>query len=131
MDLLNKRDTTQDNDVLEKRFIGHILKEEAQELDQFQTQLMASRGFETTEFYNNRGFQVLDNNKLQYTHPVVLRFIDMKKRTSKNGQSKPKKSHPVHNKPLYGMVNNILRRLQFEYTDKMKKMLAKEYNIPL
>jgi hypothetical protein len=131
MDLLNKRDTAQDNDVLEKRFIGHILKEEAQELDQFQTQLMASRGFETTEFYNNRSFQVIDDNKLQYTHPVVLRFIDMKKRTSKNGQSKPKKSHPVHNKPLFGMVNNILRRLQFEYTDKMKKMLAKEYNIPL
>lgn len=131
MDLLNKRDTAQDNDVLEKRFIGHILKEEAEELDQFQTQLMASRGFETTEFYNNRGFQVIDDNKLQYTHPVVLRFIDMKKRSSKNGQSKPKKSHPVHNKPLFGMVNNILRRLQFEYTDKMKKMLAKEYNIPL
>ena len=56
MDLLNKRDTTQDNDVLEKRFIGHILKEEAEELDNYQQSLMSSRGFTTSSLYNNRAF---------------------------------------------------------------------------
>lgn len=129
MDLIDNRDNT--SQILEKRFIGHILREEAQELDQFQLQLMASRGFETTEFYNNRGFQVLEDHKLQYTHPVVMRFIDMKTRSSKNGNTKTKKSHPVHNKPLFGMVNNVLRRLQFEYTDKMKKMLLNEYKLEI
>ncbi|MBL87228.1 MAG: hypothetical protein CMO82_11280 [Winogradskyella sp.] len=129
MDLLNKRDTTQDNDVLEKRFIGHILKEEAEELDNYQQSLMSSRGFTTSSLYNNRGFQVLEDHKLQYTHPQVLRFIDMKTRSSKSGQTTKKIAHPVHNKPIYGMINNVLRRLQFEYTDKMKKMLLNDYNL--
>lgn len=119
------------NDILEKRFIGTILKEESGVLDDNQISLMSSRGFSTTSFFNDRGFRVIDHNKLQYTHPLVLRFVDMKSRTSKNGVKSKKISHPIHNKPLYGMVNNVLRRLSFEYTDQMKKLLAEEYKIEI
>jgi hypothetical protein len=128
MDLLQNRNTANTNDVLEKRFIGHILSEESQPLDQEQIKLMNSRGFSTPTFYNSRGFQVLEDHKLQYTHPTVLRFIDMKSRTSKTGAKSKKKSHTIQNKPLYGLVNNVLRRLQFEYTDKMKQMLSGNNN---
>lgn len=129
MDLLQNRQTTNSNDILEKRFIGLILKEESDQLNQEQIKLMNSRGFSSPTFFNDRGFQVLEDHKLQYTHPTVLRFIDMKSRTSKNGTKTTKKAYPVHNKPLYGMVNNVLRRLQFEFTDKIKQMLSKNYNI--
>lgn len=131
MDLLNNRQKSNTNDILEKRFIGNILKEESQQLDLEQIKLMNSRNFSNPAFYNNRGFQVLDNNKLEYTHPTVLRFIDMKSRLSKTGEKRKKVSHPIHNKPLFGMVNNVLRRLQFEFTTKTKELLAKDYNIEL
>lgn len=131
MDLLNNREASNTNDLLEKRFIAHILREEAKELDQNQLKLMISRGFKTTQFFNNRGFNVVDDNKLQYTHPLELRFIDMKSRTSKSGVKSKKKSYPVHNKPLFAMMNNIIRRLRFEYTDKMKQMLATNHNIKI
>lgn len=131
MDLLQTRSNNSANDLLEKRFIGEILREEAQNLDQYQRSLMSSRGFTSSQFYNDRGFAVLEDHKLQYTHSKVLRFIDMKSRTSKNDGKRRKKSHPVHNKPLFGAVNNVLRRLQWEYTSKMKLMLSKKYNIEL
>lgn len=131
MDLLQTRQTTNRNDILENRFIGLIIQEEAAALDASQVKLMSSRGFSTDKFYNARGFQVLDGNKLQYTHPKELRFIDMKSRSTKSGEKTKKKSHAVHNKPLFSMVNKMLRRLQFEFTDKTKQMLAKEYNLDL
>ena len=124
MDLLNNRSSSNNNDLLEKRFIGTILREEAAELNQNQIQLMSSRGFSTTKFYNNRGFQVIDDTKLQYTHPIELRFIDMKNRNTTNGGKQKKKNHPIHNKPLFGMVNSMLKRVQFEYTDKIKDLIA-------
>jgi len=129
MDLIHSRTQKNNNDLLEKRFIGLILEEESEQFNQEQIKLMNARGFSSPAFYNNRGFQVLEDHKLQYTHPTELRFIDMKSRTSKSGEKSKKKSHPVHNKPLYGMVNNVLRRLQFEFTEKMKQMLVKNYDI--
>jgi len=131
MSLLNNRQSSDRNEILEKRFIGVILREESAELNQKQLKLMSSRGFTNPAFFNNRGFNVMDDNKLEYTHPTVLRFIDMKTRATKDGQRSKKKSYAVHNKPIYGMVNNILRRLSFEYTDGMKKLLAKNHNIEL
>ncbi len=124
MDLLHQRNKTPGNDLLEKRFIAHILKEEANQLDQNQIKLMSTRGFSSSKFINHRGFQVVDDNKLQYTHNKILRFVDMPTRANASGTKIKKKAHPVHNKPLFGMISNLLRRLRFEYTDKMKKMLS-------
>lgn len=125
MDLVESRESTRADDILEKRFISNVLLDEARELDEFQRSLMISRGFTNSKFLDRRGFQVIDHNKLQYTHPIEMRFVDMNRRRSADGSRKKKKSHPVHNKPLFGMMNNILRRLQFEFTSKTKEMLLK------
>lgn len=130
MDLLENRKQPPNDDLLKKRFIGKILGEESRDLNQAQIKLMSSRGFSSPQFFSDRGFKVIDDHKLQYNHPMVLRFIDMKTRTSKQG-TKRKRSVPIHNKPLYGMVNNSLRRMSFEYTDRVKSMLAKDYNISI
>jgi len=129
MDVLSSRSKSNTNDLLEQRFIAHILRDEFRILDQKQTALMTSRGFSTTDFFTERGFIVNDNIGT-YTHPLELRFIDMKTRNTKAGKIK-KKSHALHNKPLYGMLNNVLSRLSFEYTSRMKDMLAKKYQIEL
>lgn len=122
MDILDNRTNAYANDMLEKRFISNILHEESTGLNNSQIQLMSSRGFGTTKFYNDRGFNVVEENKLVYSHPMQLRFIDMKTRVTKSGTIK-KKSYPIHNKPIYGMINNVLRRLSFEFTDAVKKEL--------
>ncbi|MFD2824813.1 hypothetical protein ACFS5M_14110 [Lacinutrix iliipiscaria] len=129
MDVLDSRSKYNPQDLLEQRFISEVLREELQELDQRQTSLMSSRGFKTSDFYSERGFTVNDNVGT-YTHPLELRFTDMKTRKTSTGKIK-KKSHAVHNKPLYGMLNNIVFRLSVEYTQRMKSMLAQKYNIHL
>ncbi len=131
MDLVQTRQKPNNNDILEKRFIGLILQEESRDFDQEQVKLMNARGFSTPSFFNDRGFKVIEDHKLQYTHPTVLRFIDMTSRSSKNSVKTNKISHPVHNKPLFSMVNNMLRRLKFEYTNSMKQMLSQKFNIEL
>lgn len=129
MDLLESRSKYNPEDLLEQRFISHVLREELEDLNERQTSLMASRGFTPGAFYTERGFIVNDNIGT-YSHPLDLRFVDMKTRKTKSG-TKKKKSHPVHNKPLYGMLNNIVFRLGVEYTQRMKDMLAKKYQIEL
>lgn len=129
MSLLEQRSKYNSKDLLEQRFVSHILREELKELDQKQNNLMVSRGFTTSEFYTDRGFTVNDN-VATYTHPLELRFVDMKTRNTKTGKIK-KKAYPVHNKPLYGMLNNIVFRLSVEFTQRMKDMLAKKYQIEL
>jgi len=129
LDVLESRSKYNPQDLLEQRFISHILREELQELDQKQTSLMSSRGFNTSAFYSDRGF-IVNDNVATYTHPLELRFVDMKTRKTPSGSIK-KKSHPVHNRPLYGMLNNVVFRLSVEYTQRMKDMLAKKYQIQL
>lgn len=129
MALLESRSKYNPQDLLEQRFISTILREELQEFDQKQTNFMASRGFTSDYLLTGREFSVNDN-MATYTHPLELRFVDMKYRNTKSGSIK-KKSHAVHNRPLYGMLNNIVFRLSVEYTQRMKDMLAKKYQIEL
>ncbi len=121
IDIIRKRESPNQDAVLEKRFISRILGEELKEFEQNQVKLMSSRGFTTNEFYTGRFFNV-SGNIAEYKHPVELRFIDMKKRQTKTGVKK-KAFHPIHNAPLFGMANNILQRLSFEYTEQMKDLL--------
>lgn len=122
MDLIRQRQLPNKNAVLEQRFISKILSEESKDFDQAQVKLMRSRGFETQKFYTGRTFNVTDN-ALKYTHPTELRYIDMKTRQTSTGVIK-KGFHKVHNAPLYSMANNILQRLSFEYTDRIKQELS-------
>lgn len=126
MDLLDKRQKAS-NELLQQRFIQRILKEESREIDMAQNKLMVSRGFNSPEFYQSRSFTVSDTN-LQFDHLAKHRFVDMKTRLTQSGR-KPKKSHPIHNRILYGHANNIVFRLSVEYTQRMKEMLAQEFEI--
>lgn len=128
MDLLSQRQKSND-ELLQNRFVARILQEEAQSIDTEQIKLMQARNFLSSEFYSNRNFNV-DNTILRYQHLAKHRFVDMKTRQTKNGQIK-KVSHPIHNRILFGHANNIIFRLSFEYTSRMKTMLATEFKIEL
>ena len=122
MEIIDHR-PPQSQDILKKRFTQKILRQESENLSKAQEILMRSRGFTKDIFFQGRVYDVSDT-ELIYEHPIVLRFVDMKTRRTKTNTVK-KKSHPVHNAPLFLMANDIVQRLSFEYTQKMKNTLLK------
>lgn len=129
MDLLQQRDFRNKDQLLQERFIQRILSEEAENIKIEQSKAMRSRGFSQEDWYADRAYKVNDT-VLQFEHLKKHRFVDMKTRVTKQGVKK-KVSHPIHNRIIFGHANNIVRRLSFEYTDRMKKTLAQEFNIEL
>ncbi len=112
----------QNDDILKGRFISRILREEGQNIEQAKLKavsLFASRNRFSAQYSNN-------DSTLTMTHPIALRFIDMKTRNTKEGKIR-KQAHPVHNKILFGHANNVVRRLSFEFTTETKEMLLKAF----
>ena len=114
MSLLQQRQKTADA-IAEGRFIAHVLNEASNELDADIKQRMSSF---TSAFWQQRNFNV-NNNKLTYTTKKVHRFQDMKTRQTKNGVIKKKRTE-MHNKPIFGHLNNIIRELNFGFTEAVK-----------
>lgn len=119
MDLLSSRS---EDDVLKGRFVRKVLSEAAKDIDQAQRQLMSERGFESAD-WNDRQFVVSDTS-LEYTHLKKHRFVDMRTR-EKDGAKRPKKSHPVHNRIIFGHYNNIIRELTVGFTQEVRDQIKK------
>lgn len=110
----NRNDTSRA--IAEGRFIRKVLQEEGQEIDaEIQTR-MNNFGFKSA-FWSQREFTITGNgNTLQYRHLKVHRFADIKTRESKKGK-RTKKRYPIHNKPIYGHLNNVARELMYGFTE--------------
>ena len=121
MGLLSNRSNKSD-DVLQGRFVRKVLTETGKDIDQAQSRYMSSRGF-SENGWNDRDFTITDNS-LQYSHLKRHRFVDMKTRTV-GGVKKSKKSHPIHNRIIYGHYNNLVRELAYGFTEEIKQQLLK------
>uniref|UniRef100_UPI002301F45F hypothetical protein n=1 Tax=Tenacibaculum soleae TaxID=447689 RepID=UPI002301F45F len=97
------------------RFVNHVLSEASNELDDDIKERMSSF---TSSFWQQRNFSI-SGNKLTYTTKKVHRFQDMKTRQTKNGVIKKKRTQ-MHNKPIFGHLNNIIRELNFGFTKAIK-----------
>lgn len=120
MDLLQSREKLS-NQILEGRFIRRVLQDTAKDIDQAQTAYISGRGFDNSDWNSGRGFTVT-KNELEHTHLKKQRFVDMKTRTSSQGK-KRKKSHPIHNKIIWGHYNNVIKELHFGFTHAIKEEL--------
>lgn len=118
--LLQSRENFSDQ-ILERRFIRRVLQDTSKDIDKAQRSYMSGRGFESNDWYSGRGFLVTEN-ELGYTHLKKHRFVDMRTRTSKKGKNR-KKSHPVHNKIIWGHYNNVIKELHFGFTNAVKEEL--------
>ena len=107
--------------ILEGRFIRRVLQDTSKEIDQAQRAYISGRGFENNDWNSKRGFTVTQN-EMGYTHLKKHRFVDMKTRTSKKGKNR-KKSHPIHNKIIWGHYNNVIKELHFGFTNAIKEEL--------
>ncbi|AKC18959.1 hypothetical protein LIT13_01395 [Flavobacterium psychrophilum] len=113
MNLRDQRNKTA-NDILKGVFVSRVLKEEGVEINTDINKVMTSAGFESS-FWQDKAFSVTGQNTLEYRHKPQHRFVDMKNRNTKSGTIR-KKRHAVHNKIIYGHLNDIARQLSFGYT---------------
>ncbi len=120
MDLLKSRENFSDQ-IQERRFIRRVLQDTSKDIDRAQRSYISSRGFNNPNWNSGRGFTVT-KNEMGYTHLKKHRFVDMKTRNSKNGK-KRKKSHPIHNKIIWGHYNNVIKELHFGFTNAIKEEL--------
>ena len=105
-------------EILQGKFIQRKLEETSKEIDRLQTQEMSDF---RSSFWNNRAFSV-SNGKLTYKHDKRHRFVDMKTRNTPKGKVR-KKSHPIHNRIIWGHYNNIIKELHFGFTNAVKEEL--------
>ncbi len=111
MSLIDKRENLSDQ-ILERRFISKVLQGTSKDIDQAQRKYISGRGFENNDWKNTLG----------YTHLKKHRFVDMKTRNTKTG-NKRKKSHPIHNRIIWGHYNNVIKELHFGFTNAVKEEL--------
>lgn len=100
--------------ILENKFIEKTLRAESLEINQDIDLRMSSAGF-SSDFWNDKEMTITGNT-LEYRHKKQHRFVDMRTRNTKEGKIR-KENHPIHNRVIYGHLNNIARELSFGFTD--------------
>lgn len=115
------------NTLIQQKFIERILKEEATSILEEQDRLLARRSVsESNIIKQKRSKPIVTSNNLEITHAKLQRFIDMKRI-----RGRKQKNLPIHNKIIYGHFNNIVRRLAFDLTEDVKRLIAQEHQIQL
>lgn len=104
------------SDILQGRFIKRVLSDTSVDIEHAITDKMNERGFDS-DFWDKRTFKVSDS-VMTYQHLLQHRFVDMRTRNSSRGKRR-KKSHPIHNRIIFGHYNNIVRELLFGYTEEV------------
>jgi len=105
--------------VLKGQFVKMVLEENARDIDNAIQQKTA--GFNSL-FWKDRNFSV-KGTTLEYSHRKEFRFLDMKTRKTKSGIIN-KKHYSIHNKPIFGHLNNIIRELHFGFTEAIKQEIS-------
>jgi hypothetical protein len=114
MSLLEERKKTAEA-IAKGKFVDYTLTQQSRELNADIQQRM--RSF-SSAFWNQRNFSV-SGNVLTYTTKKVHRFADMKTRQTKTGII-TKKRYQIHNRPIFGHLNDIVRELNVGFTDAIK-----------
>lgn len=108
-------------EILEGKFIAKVLHEESIEIDANINKIVSSF---KSPFFKDKSFSVRNSNTLEYRHKKQMRFVDMKTRATKSGTVK-KKRHIIHNRIIYGHLNNIARELSVGFTDAIINEIQK------
>lgn len=84
MTRLERRKASQENIILERRFIRTVLREEGNNILAQQTKKMNRSGFTSRELFADRKIDATDT-VLSFDHLMKHRFIDMKRRRTITG----------------------------------------------
>ncbi len=121
---------SRDQGILERKFVRKVLMDEGQEFvaghRQAIKRLLNSSGvlggalsMQVSESGNTGG-------SLSISHAKRQRFLDMKTRKLTTGGTVRKKAYTIHNKELFGRLNNIIGQLSFGFTQSVKEKIQRE-----
>ena len=103
---------------IEKKFIENVLRKETQNI--FTEQAKRMQGFNAQDWYSGRNFNLQDN-ETQMSFLTKHRFVDMK--IMRGQKKKSSKVHPIYNQVVMGHYNNIVKELQFGFTEEAKQAI--------
>jgi hypothetical protein len=113
--------------ILENKFVEKTLRAESLELNQDIDLRMTTSGF-NSDFWSDKAMTITGGgNTLEYRHKTQHRFVDMRTRNTKEGKIR-KKNYPIHNRVIYGHLNNIAKELMYGFTDSAIEGLKKLEN---
>lgn len=110
--------------MAERRYIRHVLSEEADSIVEAQTEKMNQFGFSNKDFFSKRN-RVANEEVVKISFKKIHRFVDIKTRKTKSGEVRTKKAYPIYNRIIFGHIPNIVRRLSFGFTDDVVEQFKK------
>lgn len=124
-----------DQGILERKFIHKVLTDEGQEFvaghRQAIRRLLNTSGLLGSALSMSVSQSGHIGGSLSVSHAKRQRFLDMKTRKTKSGGTIRKKAYTIHNRELYGRVNNIIRQLSFGFTKAVKEKIQRDQIIEI
>jgi len=123
-----------DRGILERKFVKQVLQHEGHELVRAHQREIRSR----LEQHSGKTLSTLKSwvhsnanasGELNVQHLKRQRFLDMKTRTTKAGLKVRKKQFPIHNRIVFGHLNNVIRQLKFGFTEAIQEQLKQDQKI--
>lgn len=119
-------------DLIKKKFVGKVLREEGERLIRNQGAILYKRlTFREGVLRDSRGVSVRDGDtmdgELKFKHVDYERFLDMKRKVkTKRGEERTKKGYNIHNRFTYGTYHAIALRLMNDLTDEVREGIKNE-----
>ena len=116
-------------DTIEMKFIEQTLRNECDKFKKNHTTTIMRRFYDGDRSQTNRlaiarTFKVSEN-KLTFTFPIYLRFLDMQKILTKRGKLRPSAS--VYNTFAYGVYFSTAKELMYGLTDEVRELIKREW----
>lgn len=120
MDVLSK--SKNEDLAIFRAFAARTLKLHAAKLKADQDNIM---GKFSESFWKQRKY-ITSDVSLKYTHNIINRFVDMKRRTVKGRKVYNVERADVHNKLIMGHFNGIKNDLTYGLTEDVKKKMRED-----
>jgi len=119
--------------IIQKQFILHIMKEEGARLKRNQGLALKKKlHFRTGEIFSGRDITVSADGamsaNLKFRHKNYQRFLDIKRKVKTNDGKIKNRNYAIHNRYIWGHMNNIVDRAATEFTNTMVQFLRKNLN---
>lgn len=114
-------------DLIKRRFVAEVLKEEGETFLKSQEKVLRRFRQRTGRLMSSRDASVDaspegSDGVLTLTHIIYERFLDIQKSQGKRKKVRGR----VHNRYVFGMYGNLVRRLTTEFTEDVIQRLRNE-----
>lgn len=114
------------DNALKDRFLQNVMEEEGADMVKAHQKAISDLLNEDTGLTRSSVRQIVRAQShtatLEVSHLKRQRFLDMKTRNTKDGR-KRKRAYRIHNRIIFGHLNNIIQKLSYGFTDAVREQL--------